>query len=423
MSSLTLKNKKTIALFQGGLGDIGDGFKKTINLLSKKSINMIDSNVFFDMKTFNVNRNTFLGIDNSEYLSMQNALIMEFNKKIANIVALANSNLDKAILVRTSLSESVDTISNHKIEYLGFDSIKDQAVKLVYIINAIKNIDSSVRVILIGHSQGGLINLEAATRVPDKIEKLISISTPYSPVSLGKKLISINSIISNFNMDIYSSIYENQKLAKKYEDRVEDLSTAKYYNYVKRRWEDLSKRPSLTIITGVSGQLISFLLGSGDTGLGDYTPITILKYPFDGLIGIAEQTAIDHASIIGLTNPKLACYTTKDYMHYICSTQTGLSFTCKKSCILPSFSLMATLVPIAFNEFIELVMCYFTGKNFNFNIDDYSVVVDIMNGILKKPISDSRNQAHYDVYASDYSHENLRYCDETIGRLIALLSA
>ena len=417
MSSLVIKNQKTIVLFQGGLGDRGEGFEETIDLLSKKSSNMIKSNIFIDMKNFDINKNTFFGTDSSGYLSKQDNLVIEFNKKIANIVSLANNNLDKSILVRTSLSESIDSISNHEIIYFGFDSIRDQAAKLIYIINAIKDIDNSVRIILVGHSQGGLVNLEAATRIPNKIEKMISISTPYSPVYMAQKLIHINFIASIFNTDLFALLEEKPKMAQKYKDRVDDLSNASLFDDIKGRWNNLSKRPQLTIITGVSGHLVSFFPGTGI-----FSP-SLSKYSFDGLVTIEEQTAIDYASIVGLTNPKIACYTTKKYMEKRCYFKQAFSSSCNKDCCLPSFDLDNTIISTLIETIVSFVASLVRGKSFDLDINNLSVVNDIMNGVNGKPISNPDNQKYYDVYRSDYSHQNLRYCDETIGKLIALFSA
>lgn len=65
---------------------------------------------------------------------------------------------------------------------------------------------------------------------------------------------------------------------------------------------------------------------------------------------------------------------------------------------------------------------WINGTSYNFNLDDYSIVKDIFNGVNGDPISDSKNQNYYNIYKSDYSHQNLRYCDETISNLIAFFN-
>lgn len=415
MSSITITNKKTIVLFQGGLGDTGWGFYDTIEKLANQSSKMINSELFFDMKSFSVANDDFYGLNDSGYLTKQNALVMEFNQKVANLVAKANENPNKSILARTSLSESIDYIAKGQVNYLGFDSVKDQASKLVYLIKAIKNIDSSIRIILVGHSQGGLVNLETATRIPDQIDKMISISTPYSPVYMAKKLININFLASIFKMDVYSMLESNPKLAKKYKDRVEDLGTSTLYDDIKNRWKNLDRRPLLIVLAGVSGHLSTYSPGFSDHGTG----YTICKYPFDGLVSISEQISIDYAKIIGLSDPNLGCYSDKDYLKSPCYFQQGFYLSCKKSCSLSSFDLDATLLSLGIEALKNYIEGLISGNKYSFNLDDFDIVKDIFNGVSGDPISNPKNQNYYNVYNSDYSHQNLRYCNETIGYLIA----
>lgn len=422
MSSITITSKKTIVLFQGGLGDTGGGFQETINRLSNRSSKMIDSNVLIDMKSFKVERNEFYGLDTSGYLTKQSSLSMEFNQKIADIITLANNNTNKSILVRTSLSESIGYISKGKIDYLGFDSIKNQAKKLVYIINAIKNADSSVRIILVGHSQGGLVNLDAATQVPYKIEKMVSISTPYSPVYMAKKLMHINFLASLIKMDVYSMIESDSRMAKRYQTSVEDLGNSEFFDDVKKRWNNLSNRPSLFVVAGVSGHLSTYTPGFSDPLSGFYNPDTIAKYSFDGLVSASEQTAIDYASIVGLSDPNLGCYNNKEFLKSPCYFQQGFYMSCKRGCSLSSFNLNNTLLLLGIDALKKTIDGWIKDTKYDFRLNDFDIIQDIYNGVSGDPISNTKNQNYYNVYKSDYSHQNLRYCDETIGFLIPFFS-
>lgn len=422
MSSIINTNKKTIVLFQGGLGDVGDGFVETVERLKNWSTKMIKADFSINMKNFDVEKSEFYGLDSAGYLTKQNALAMEFNQKVASLVSLANSNLNKSILVVTSLSESIDSVSNGKINYLGFDSVNDQATKLVYLINAIKNMDSSIRIILVGHSQGGLVDLETAIRVPYKIEKIVSISTPYSAVSMAKKLININFIASIFKKDVYTMIQGDPKLAKKYKDRVEDLGTSSLYNNLKKRWKELSQRPSLIVFAGVSGLLTEYYSGYTDSATGAYTPDSYYKYPFDGLVSISEQVSIDYANIIGLSDPKLGCYSSKEFLKSPCYLQQGVYMSCKRACCLPAFDLNIALLKVGIEALGKFVDAWVKGTTYDFNINDFDIIKDIFNGVSGEPISNTNNQRYYDTYRSDYSHQNLRYCNETIARLIAIFN-
>lgn len=420
MSSIITSNYKTIVLFQGGLGDTGWGFLETIEKLASKSSKMINSNIFIDMKSFDIKDNEFYGLNSSGYLTKQSSLAMKFNENIAKIVSLSNNNFFKAILVRTSLSESIDYIEKGKLNYLGFDSVKDQATKLEYVIKAIKAIDSSIRIILVGHSQGGLVNLEVATRIPQYIHKMVSISTPYSPVSMAKKLINLNCLASIFKTNIYQMLESNPKLATKYQERVEDLGTNKLYNEIKSKWENLSYRPQLIVIAGVSGLLTTLIPGTIDPYTGFQGPDTYIKYPFDGLVSISEQQAINHATILGFSDKNLGCYNDKGFMESPCYYQSGFYLSCKKTCCLSSFDLNLSLLKIGIQALGDLISSWVKGTEFKFNLDDYDIIKDIYNGVNGDPISNPNNKNFYNVYKSEYSHQNLRYCDETIANLITV---
>lgn len=105
--------------------------------------------------------------------------------------------------------------------------------------------------------------------------------------------------------------------------------------------------------------------------------------------------------------------------HYL---QQGFYLSCKKSCCLSSFDLNATLLSVGIDALKNFISGWINGTSYNFNLDDYSIVKDIFNGVNGDPISDSKNQNYYNIYKSDYSHQNLRYCDETISNLIAFFN-
>ena len=199
-----------------------------------------------------------------------------------------------------------------------------------------------------------------------------------------------------------------------------DLSSL--FDDIKNRWKNLSRRPSLLVIAGVSGHLSTYTPGYTDYVSGYYAPDTICKYPFDGLVSASEQISIDYANIIGLSDPSLACYSNKDYLKSPCYLQQGFYLSCKKSCCLSSFDLNATLLSVGIDALKNFISGWINGTSYNFNLDDYSIVKDIFNGVNGDPISDSKNQNYYNIYKSDYSHQNLRYCDETISNLIAFFN-
>ncbi len=60
MSSIINNCKYKIVLFQGGLQDNGDGFKKTLELLEKSSSDGLKYKTKIDMSDFNTKLNCFL---------------------------------------------------------------------------------------------------------------------------------------------------------------------------------------------------------------------------------------------------------------------------------------------------------------------------------------------------------------------------
>lgn len=129
--SLINKKKYNIILFQGGLGDNGNGFIKTINLLHQNYLSKtIKIDEAIGMENFNVDNNSFYGLDANGYLSKSTSYTTKFNKSISDIVFKAKENANKVLLVRTALANSIDRIEEGALKYLGYDSILDQAKKI-----------------------------------------------------------------------------------------------------------------------------------------------------------------------------------------------------------------------------------------------------------------------------------------------------
>ena len=97
---------------------------------------------------------------------------------------------------------------------------------------------------LFGHSRGGDINLEFATKYLDKINKIFSLGTPYySPV-----LANAEQCISKFNEK--DGIFYLIKLASKQisenNDAFRDLTNEELMRNLRKNWNALSNKPALT---------------------------------------------------------------------------------------------------------------------------------------------------------------------------------
>lgn len=226
MSSLIV-NKYTICLYVQGLGQYDTFFEPTINLITSAcpqkhagfylSVNMQD----FDSVSGH-----FSDPNDEDVFDQTTELLVN--------TALANPN--KTIHARIYIN--IDPYGQR------YDIIENQKTKLVYLIDRIKSLSNSVRIVLIGHSQGGLVNLEAAIARPYQIERLISLSTPYAPVYVAKLFEQINEIRVIFNgvfeilnggpydLSPYSSIC------------VSTLASETYFNDLKGRWNALPYGPT-----------------------------------------------------------------------------------------------------------------------------------------------------------------------------------
>lgn len=177
------------------------------------------------MSDFSVTNKQFVGVSSGSLFPSSKAL-EAFNLKIAEVVNLANSNTNTTIMVKTKLDFRPDSVANEKIVYKSYESIDNQSIKLIKIIESIKQLDSSIEIILVGHSQGGLVNLKTATEIPNKIKSIVSISTPYSPVTTAYLLRAVEFVANIFNTSVYP--YFSAGDYEEYEKRVKTLSDSKY---------------------------------------------------------------------------------------------------------------------------------------------------------------------------------------------------
>ncbi len=406
MSSIIHTKKYKITLFQVGFNDRYSEFYKTMNLLSSASTNFIKYDSVIDMTWFNTEENCFY-CKNDGYYTKSDKAQLNFQTLIANIVTFAKQNEGKTIMVSTNLNQGFKTNYN-------LDSIHNQKIKLIYIIDEIKKYPN-VELNLVGHSQGGLINLEAAIDRNTKINKIISISTPYLPVYLGEKLIFLDFFFKLGGQSAYMLFLETPEEVEAYKASVKTLCSSEYFSNLKSRWNDLSSRPNLIVITGTAGHLYNVRTNVSSDPMLSYNTIT--KQPFDGLVKFSEQANIDHANFIHLVDKNVQCYEEKKFAESICYYQEGFIRTCKNKCSLSSINFTSTVVDALFN-LIDIIIKKDKINDFN----NYDVVKAIRAG-LDRSTNDvpSGYEDYYEIYSNDYNHKYLRYNKETIAILLSLL--
>ena len=300
--------------------------------------------------------------------------------------------------------------SNHNL-----DSIESQKNKLIFIIDEIKKY-SSVELSLVGHSQGGLVNLEATIERSFSIKRVISISTPYAPVYLGEKLIFLDFFFQIGGESAYNLFCNDSKNIPAYKASVEKLCSSSYYSDLKNRWNNLSIKPPLTVITGTAGHLSIYIPGISNPNY--YNPDTLNKYPFDCLVRFYEQTNIQNARFIHLVDKNIPCYEEKGFAKATCYYQHGIYMSCKKTCNLSSISFTGTVIDALF----DLISNAINGRNIH-DFANYKVAVAIYAGLYRRPQNvPAGYMDYYNIFSNDYNHNYIRYNHETISHLLALLN-
>jgi len=408
MSSVISQKKYQIVLFQGGLADKGHFFDEAISALTATGLGFRKYPERIDMTDYNSASGCFYRRGNG-YFSKSLYAENEFQTLIANIVECAKMNADTTILVHTYLNHGFN--SEHDLE-----TIENQKIRLVRIIKEFKRY-GDIDISLVGHSQGGLVNLEAATEVPDMIKQLISLSTPYAPVYLAEKLIFLDFYFKIGGAIAYALFKVKSENMSAYDASVKTLASSLYFDDLHNRWNALPTRPKLTVVTGTSG-LIYNVITTYDPQSQTSTD-TITTEPFDGLVKISEQKAIEHADFIHLVKKDVPCLHSKKYAESVCSLQTGLYIGCKESCTLSSISFSGTIA----NMFFSLIDNAIRGNGLG-DFSTYPIVVAIDAGRNREPAkvpSGGIYQAYYNIYSDEYNHENIAEAPETIGKLAALL--
>lgn len=410
MSSITQRQYKLV-LYQAGLGfDHSLTYDATllkIQNFSSSDIVYIESgktisDSCIDMSKFDCQEMCFHEDNSNGSTGFTNTLHRQFHDKIADIITTLVNNPNKTLHVKTSLNNGIDFDD-------CFDSIENQKIKLKYIIGAIKDYSLDIKIYLVGHSQGGLVNLETAIEMPNKIEKIISISTPYSPVSVAKNLLYVDRLLKRVKLGGLL-LGDTPESTQRYEERANTLTSSSYYNNLKQRWNSLQNRPRLLVITGTSGFVTHkeyrvINLGSSLFPIPTHMWVDV-KSAFDGLVLTNEQKAINYDQNVNITSPSLPCYSTQKFTEKNCGA--NIYDRCQ-GCNLPSFNGLDSVVQLAFQAL--------TGT------DPMSsdIVTSILEGAWRDPLTNQSCANFYNIYASDFSHRFITQCDETIATILGYI--
>lgn len=407
------KNRRPAELYiyVAGLSQDYHFFKRHFdNLVAECGYRCIRYEKPFDMSNFNVQRNDFF-YGSGESRGTNYNFIEDFVSNLKDLVKFLKENRGKVILLGTKLdSYRVSFSSDENENFKFYDSIDNQAKKIIYIINAINNLVPETKITLVGHSQGGLVNLRAAPQVENKIEKIISIATPYSSVFFANVFLGINFVSSIFNFNI-GSLINKEKDFECYVQRSKDLTNNGYIESIKRDWYAMKNRPKLFVIVGASGRI------RYTTKMKNFNGMLMYGYEnqfikFDGLVTVAEQCAIDNAAFYYLYPKNGDCKFNYKGKTVSCITKdtVNINHTCLSK--LPMI-----------NELDIFLFSHGTFQKYVYKLPGYDSftfqkAIDVATKALGKHYEDETNpdeiveynaeteslQRIYDIYSSDYSH-------------------
>lgn len=396
-----------LIIYQHGLGDNQTRLQSTIDkLVSKNPKKNAKYNGYIDLSNVNVDN----GFDNS------------VKSNIKRLKETIEANPNKNIHVATDLN--------------GLDPIEQERSRLVALIKYLKeDLGLKSQIVLVGHSQGGLVNLETAIKVPTYIDQLISINTPYSKNLIANKASSIISLLCAISVDdiIYDALIGSieSENAKKYsekeieeikselvkitdniEARFAALADSDYYDDLKKKWDNLKKRPKLHVITSASALNVS--------NLG------MRKRPFDCLVDLADQKDITYDTVqylIPLSTPCLkeeSNILANDFKSDSCGACT---YDCPWSEINVTRMLFGAVGDLADSSVAQLAMNNWNDfwqsiKNLELKLDSIQLF-HLYNSIVKdlalpEVVTDKDCINYYNAMATPYSHKNAMNLDTCI---------
>ncbi|MBR2138153.1 MAG: hypothetical protein IKC22_07550 [Bacilli bacterium] len=411
MSSVN-KTKYKLVLYQSGLGTAHDYYNDTFEKIIKNDSsslmysekNKTYKNTFIDMTEYDCEKGYFYGLNSNGYKGRSTELTNKFNNLIQDIVNTMINNPTKIVHVKTQLNDSFDFAD-------GFDTIENQKIKLMKIINSFKSYNLNLEIYLVGHSQGGLVNLETAIEMPTDIKKMISISTPYSPVSVAKNLLYIDRLIKKAKLGGLL-VGDSEEETARYENCANTLTSKDYFKNLKKKWDNLAKRPKLLVITGTSGFVTKTVSEFVTIGVPPFTTSMMMtfdkKHPFDGLVLTCEQKDISYDNIVNITSKSLPCYSEETFVKKICGA--NIYDRCQ-GCNLPSFN--------GFSSIFELACDAIVGND-PMNHDIVDAIFEGAYGVKSTP-RNPEYMNYFNIYRSQYSHMFIASCDETVATIMGYL--
>lgn len=385
MSSLKKVIKGAIVLFQHGIFGTGNGLDYMVNRLSEKVARNYKFEDIIDMDDYHPT-----GYDDRYYFSTPQGQL-NFNNTMSKLVKIAKDNPSKNILVRTWLS-SHDLCA----------PIHDQKKRLVHIVKYLHQNVPDIPIILVGHSQGGIVNAEASLECPTYINRIISINSPFMANKIGIDLLAIVSLlgIKGFTWNGF----EYRLDEKRFRAALENLTSVEYFSSLEMRWLATKIKPKAIGIVGLSGVLTGTSFDMDQT--------------FDGLVCASDfkYLTLDHIEYFYEKKPNcpfdlIERVFNRDYKNY-CSF-------CDKICVFPKASFSSTLFDV-----VKSVVANWFSNGFHVDYEKALSTNEKLKAI-SAGINDQnytgKEQKLYKIYSDKYNHKNIISNEKMISYLAGII--
>lgn len=356
-----------------------DAFMKMSDLLVS---NYADA--FFEAPFLNLNG--LLLSEEKTFTSIKAGKEIEHN--INNVVELSLANPTKAILCRLRLCGAT-----------GSSDVNLQVSRLRYLIeHLVPFLHDKRPFVLIGHSQGGLVNLLATTYLDGIIDQVISISTPYRDVQsiketlvlakLSKKSIAILEHFASFTFGKVSHTTLEELL-----QGVFIFGDNKLTNLIKDRFKEMENRPRLDVICGVAG----IFNGS----------VFNWRRAYDGLVTVSEQQDIDYDERHIFSEVPLPCL--EDNRTLINASTRCLNCS---ECKLPEFNFRYILKDLRNKVSVD---------DLTFDIIDSGFQAIKHLPIPKEKEDSATYKIFYKTFDTLYNHQNILFQPEVADKIVEIL--
>ena len=200
---------------------------------------------------------------------------------------------------------------------------------------------------------------------------------------------------------------------------MEVLASANYYTNLKNKWNALSPRPTLTVITGTAGRICEAVVPNS------YTPEECEGAAFDGLVMLTDQKDISYATKINLVDTNVPCYDVWNKAWLNCVTSSNCANICSGNCSLETHSIAKLLLDYL-KATVEELLSFEICSQEKFDIFVNNPLTKAIEAGLRS--NDDFNcpsgyENYYRIASSPYNHYHIMYNDETIELLFNLLTA